>query len=227
MVTRKIKWSFNPPASPHFGGVFESMIKSVKRALVGTLAKASLTDEELATAFVYAEDFVNSRPLTVLSIDIEDPRPLTPNHFLIGRATFDSIAEQEADEQERVHPRDRWRTVLSTIKQTWKRWMKEVLPALNIRQKWCQEHQDDVKEGDIVMVIDTSTRRGEWPLERILKTFPGADGRVRVVDVLVRKKTYRRSVHQLIPLEITPQQSAEAEDVADNVEVTTRLVEAN
>ena len=77
------------------------------------------------------------------------------------------------------------------------------------------------------MVIDTSTRRGEWPLGRILKTFPGADGRVRVVDVLVRKKTYWRSVHQLIPLEITPQQSAEAEDVADNVEVTTRLVEAN
>ena len=28
---RNIKWKFNPPAAPHFGGVFEAMVKAAKR----------------------------------------------------------------------------------------------------------------------------------------------------------------------------------------------------
>ena len=30
---RPIEWKFNPLSAPHFGGVFESMIKSAKKAL--------------------------------------------------------------------------------------------------------------------------------------------------------------------------------------------------
>ena len=30
---KPIEWKFNPPSAPHFGGVFESMIKSAKKAL--------------------------------------------------------------------------------------------------------------------------------------------------------------------------------------------------
>ena len=33
-TSKGIKWKFNPPYSPHFGGVFETMIKAAKRAVM-------------------------------------------------------------------------------------------------------------------------------------------------------------------------------------------------
>ena len=43
---RGIKWNFNPPVSPHFGGIFETIVKSTKRALYSTIQHADLDEEE-------------------------------------------------------------------------------------------------------------------------------------------------------------------------------------
>ena len=32
-----VTWNWNPPAAPHFGGVFESMIKSAKHRIAAVL----------------------------------------------------------------------------------------------------------------------------------------------------------------------------------------------
>lgn len=79
-----IEWDFNPPSGPHFGGVFEAMIKSAKKAIRAVLGDADVFDDELCTAICGAEHLINSRPITVVSSDPNDFSPLTPSHFLMG-----------------------------------------------------------------------------------------------------------------------------------------------
>ena len=47
-ANRGIKWHFNPPLSPHFGGAHD--IKAAKRSLKAMLADANVSDEELMNA---------------------------------------------------------------------------------------------------------------------------------------------------------------------------------
>ena len=81
-----ITWYFNPPSSPHMGGIFESMVKQVKRALKTVINDQVLPEETLRTVLVETEAILNSRPLTSVSDDLDDYEALTPNHFLKGRA---------------------------------------------------------------------------------------------------------------------------------------------
>ncbi|XP_052281199.1 uncharacterized protein LOC127878708 [Dreissena polymorpha] len=60
----------------------------------------------------------------------------------------------------------------------------------------------DIKIGEVVLIITPETTRGNWPLGRILKVYPGQDGRVRVVHIQVGSSTMTRSVTKLCPLEL-------------------------
>ena len=80
-----IKWNFNLPLVPHFGGVHESMIKSAKKAIKAVAGNSDVNDEELMTIFTGAESLLNSRPLTYQTSSPEDETPLTTNHFLHGQ----------------------------------------------------------------------------------------------------------------------------------------------
>lgn len=131
MADRQIKWRFNPPRSPHFRGVFETLVRSLKRTLQRVLYRADLSDEELHTALVQSEALINSRPITTLASGAADPLPLTPTHFLVGHANVRLPADLAADGEDRVHPRRRWKYELSLIKDIWRRWLREVVPKLN------------------------------------------------------------------------------------------------
>ena len=43
-VHHPVEWKFNPPSAHHFGGVFEAMVKSAKRAMKAILGNAEITD---------------------------------------------------------------------------------------------------------------------------------------------------------------------------------------
>ncbi|KAL9969332.1 hypothetical protein ACROYT_G021532 [Oculina patagonica] len=63
-VQHGVQWHFNPPASPHFGGVWERLVKSAKQALKAVAGNQRVTDETLLTFIAEAESMMNSRPLT-------------------------------------------------------------------------------------------------------------------------------------------------------------------
>ena len=83
---KDIQWHFNPPASPHFGEIWERLVQSCKKALKVVLHGQVVTDEVLETAFAETEALVNSRPLTEVSSDDSGLQAITPNHFRISRA---------------------------------------------------------------------------------------------------------------------------------------------
>ena len=192
-----IKWNFIPPAAPHFGGAHEIMVKAAKKALYGVLSNAEVRDEELITACTGVEGLLNSRPLTYQTSNPKDNVPLTPNHFLYGQMGG-NFAPETVDTTS-FNPRKRWRRVQELIAQFWNRWLYEYIPTLNTRAKWT-EVQKDLKQGDVVLALEPNLPRGRWPLGRIVETYPGKDGHIRVVKVQCGDKTVVRPINKLVPL---------------------------
>ena len=80
----KITWHFHPPAAPHFGGLWEAGVRSVKGHLKKILDDKTPTIDELVTLLYQIETALNSRPLGPLHDHIDDFESLTPGHFLMG-----------------------------------------------------------------------------------------------------------------------------------------------
>ena len=78
--------------------------------------------------------------------------------------------------------------------------MQEYLTSLGSRSKWFQK-SNNVKPGDVVLVIDPGTPRRQWNLGKIEAVYPGLDGSVRIVDVKEGSKVYRRLIGCISPLE--------------------------
>ena len=85
-------------------------------------------------------------------------------------------------------------------RRVWGHWMKEYLPHIHFRQKWLFP-TENLKVGDVVMIIDPSAARREWRVGRIERTYPGSDQLVRVADIRVGDKILKRSVTRISPLE--------------------------
>ncbi|XP_029168783.1 uncharacterized protein LOC114938832 [Nylanderia fulva] len=68
----RIRWRFNPPAAPNFGGLWEAAVKAMKHHLRRVIGDATLTYEEMTTLLAQIEACLNSRPLQPLSDDPED-----------------------------------------------------------------------------------------------------------------------------------------------------------
>ena len=83
LLQKGIKWTFNPPAGSHHGGVWERLIRSVRKVLNSTLKVQRLDEEGLHTVLCEVEAIINSRPITKASTDPNDLEALTPNHLLL------------------------------------------------------------------------------------------------------------------------------------------------
>ena len=79
----QIEWRFIPPQSPHFGGLWETAVKSFKRHLSCVVGNELLTFAQFNTFIIEIESILHSRLLTPIYTDPNDPLVLTPVQFLI------------------------------------------------------------------------------------------------------------------------------------------------
>ena len=155
-------------------------------------------DEVLETAFAETEALVNSRPLTEVTSCSSDLEAITPHHLLISRANPVLPCDLFADNE--ISSKKRWRQVQVLINQVLARWLREYLTTLISRKQWNQSTRN-VGVGDLVLVVDEETQIGDWPLARIMKTFPGKDDTVRVCEVKTKAGQYKKPVAKLALLE--------------------------
>ncbi|XP_026462699.1 uncharacterized protein LOC113365338 [Ctenocephalides felis] len=196
LVLHDIEWKFNPPFAPHFGGIWEANIKSVKTHLFKVIGLQILSYEEFNTVLNQIEALLNSRPLCWLSNDPSDPQPLTPAHFLMQEPLSDLPVDYE-----NLNLTKRKQLLDHIVASYWKRWNVEYLTELQVRQKW-NTVTNPIKKGDLVVVKQENARPLHWGLGRVEEVFPGSDGVVRVALVKTGNTLIKRPVVKLCPLPI-------------------------
>ncbi|XP_053990009.1 uncharacterized protein LOC128882436, partial [Hylaeus volcanicus] len=195
LTTQGIMWKFSPPAAPHFNGLVEAGVKTIKTHLKRALGEQKFTFEELSTLLAQIEAAANSRPLTPMSCDTNDSTILTPAHFLLNSYPV-AIANENFDETEYLH----------TIQQ---------------RAKW-HTPNDAIKKDDLVLISD-SAPVGKWPMGRVLEVHQGQDGLTRVATVKTANNTLKRPITKLAPLPIDRSSQTSTTSISEEKEKNEKI----
>ncbi len=192
-----IQWKNIPPRAPHFGGLWEAAVRSMKIHLRKNLRHQRLRWDELYSILTDAEAMLNSRPLSPLHSDeAEETSFLTAGHFLIGRP-IRALPSKLPSTSPLSHLK-RWNLVLRLKADLWKRWTASYLSSISQRSKWFHPGRQ-LKPGDIVFLKDETMKVRDWPIARVTRVHPGHDGVIRVVDITCQGKTYRRPAVKIVP----------------------------
>lgn len=205
----KITWKYIAERASWWGGMYERLVGVVKQSLKKVLGTASLNFTEMATVLTQVEAVVNSRPITFVYNEPNEPSPLTPAHFLIGRRLRAlpnrRVKQSETFNNTRKDQIIRWGYRQKIMNQMWKRWRTDYL--MNLRSA---HHIDQIiktdsvfKIGDVVMVHDDKLPRQTWNLGVVTQPQQGRDGRVRSCLVKIANgNVIRRPVQLLYLLEL-------------------------
>ncbi|KAL2086450.1 hypothetical protein ACEWY4_017509 [Coilia grayii] len=194
LLQKGVKWTFNPPHGAHHGGIWERLIRMVKRILQTVTGQQHLDDEGLQTVMCEIEAILNSRPLTTMSDDPNDLNPLTPNHLL--NLKVQPVLPPGLFTKEDSYTRRRWKQVQYIADLFWNRWTQEYLPLLQMRHKWTHVKRN-FQEGDIVLVADSTAPRGSWMLARVIKALPDSQGMVRSVRLQTKTSQLERPISKI------------------------------
>ncbi|XP_033313779.1 uncharacterized protein LOC117212830 [Bombus bifarius] len=92
-----------------------------------------------------------------------------------------------------------WQHIQKLKQHFWRRWHREYLNELNTRNKW-SKGSHGIREGTIVILREDNVPPMQWPLGRIIKVQPGADGIIRTATVRTATSTLDRSIKRMVPL---------------------------
>ena len=197
------RWRPIAPLSPWWGGWWERLIGSVKKALRKSIGKKNLTFEELETCLLEVEMVLNSRPLTFVGDGLEDGEILTPSHFLIGRKVMSkSTLDHESFKYEDLV--SRWEVQSEALDEFWSFWNTEYLR--NLPPFKGSISQRPIKPGEVVLIKDEGYPRLQWPIGLVQKIFPGIDHHTRAVELKTKKGILVRPIQKLHSLELIPVQ---------------------
>ena len=222
---QNIDWKFNPPPASHMGAVWERQIRTTCRILDTLLREhgSHLDDESLQTLMCEVEFIINSRPLTVISSDVKDPYPLSPNQILTMKTSI-VLPPPGKFQRNNVYMRRRWRRVQYLCNLFWSRWKWEYLPTLQERAKW-NKVKRNLKVNDVVLVRDETAPRNVWPIGVVTRVEPDSKGLVRSVVLRTHTTELHRPVNKLI-LMLTAEERMDAtqdtEEVADKLTQTVK-----
>lgn len=205
-LQNKIQWIFQPPQASHFGGCFERQIRTLRKIFNSIMQdlynRTKLTDDMLSTIFAEIENIMNNKPITIVSLDVNDMLPLTPNTLLKMQSSTDFPPGLFSPTEN--YTQRRWKQVQQIADMFWRRFKKEYLPLLNVRQKW-NDRQRSLIPGDIVIVSDQSEPRNNWCLGKISSVKKSSDNLVRSAEVIINKNNKGnqkiiRPIHKLVLL---------------------------
>ena len=200
--TQGIQWKFIPERSPHFGGLWEAAVKSMKLHMRRIVGDVKLTFEEMTTVLSQIEACLNSRPLVPFPSSEEGLDVLTPGHFLIGRP-LESLPDPPSSCRT-MSLLQRWNLCQALVRHFWKRWSAEYLVTLQKATKWHRPYKN-LSVGDLVILREDNVAPTRWPLARVSEIHPGKDDIVRVVTLKTSTGLYTRPVTKVVPLFRTQQ----------------------
>ncbi|KAG1713967.1 RNA-directed DNA polymerase from mobile element jockey [Nymphon striatum] len=200
LANANIEFSYIPPYSSHFGGVYERQIRTVRQVLQSMLfdQQFKVIDDVMNTFFCQVEAIVNTKPISPLHNRSNDEPALRPIDFIVPKC---SIASLPIDASTVNCYTKAWKRVHAMLDCFWRRWLRSYLPLLQQRSKWWQKTNNQ-KIGDIVLVVDPNAARADWKLGKVTAVKFSEDGLVRSVEVLCHGKIITRPITKLVNLEI-------------------------
>ena len=131
------------------------------------------TFEELNTFIIRVKAILNSRPLTAISSDPNDPPIFTSAHFLIGDS-LTSLPETDWSDIP-TNQLSRWQHISKVRQHFWNRWHEEYLNELNVRHEWTTGERP-INLNSIVLLKEGNVPSMEWCMGKVIEVHPGADG---------------------------------------------------
>ena len=229
----EFEWHHNVPLGAHEGGVWERMIKTLKQALLKSCRHALLSYEEFITILKECTALLNDRPLinkTTDAIDVITPSLLTRGRLL--RNVPDTFGDSLIPGKEEA--KGRWRHRAQVMNHFFDLWKRNYVLGLQERSKWFTT-KPNIRVGDVVVLHKEMTKRGFWPLARVVEIVKGRNDAIRHIKIAVPHieggadvhrppQILERSVRFVCPLEladsrqISREHSDPPEDIGENHE---------
>ena len=148
LARQDINWRFNLSRSPWWGGMYERLIKDVKKTLHKTLGRTHLTFEQLEAVVIDVEKNLNNRPLTYLDSDGGEEQVLTPNILMWGQNAHPIEGEEDEEETSALSKR-----LKEAKNHAWKRWRHEHVHSLMETHRVTRKTAKVPEIGEVVLIV--------------------------------------------------------------------------